>query len=1026
MSVTSATRRQEIRQRQEPRVDAPKTKTADAPTTSPAPEAEATTAPEPRRVNAEARPEERRAIDDASTRLLRDRIESDLEATSLMTEELDDGEENCLEHAVEAARPGQDDVVFMEDRRSAEDGNADGAGHALVRDRETGEVTDPTTGASFATTDEWIEAQGVGADGGPAYIETAAVAAETVQDVLSVPPEERAERIAAYGDPQLNLVANAMYADSTESVSSERRAEIREHVEENLYAGNVAGADLADALLGDSELGELTEAEQQYLVEQAVDGWIDDDELASLNYGVNEFAWMAEDHPELREPVSRALAESAVERRGDFPDEHRARDEAAVLAIGALEALESPEERRALIDDLGADAAGLVTALEPSNGESGGPWRPSGDYRWYQAAALVEAAALGEPTEGSAAVTQAAFEQMDERAYDVNPTLARDMGQALANHWYPDDADLRAQEAERFGGILATDAGLDLLAGEHTPPAARAEMLALFRTNEDLDASMLEDHDGNGWSHPEVMRRLAAPAATDFLELRGDEPQVLSGSHLDNTVGFAMGFPPTVPEGESDAEIADREAAIAAGEHSLYADGEFSEDVEVVTDAIREVGGDDAEVTVLPIFYSTEATGQVQIPLFRVQDEETGEDRFVDNIGRTYDSFDDWRSNNKLPPGYMTYPVDGHLEPGAEDRPRLGSRNTPETVDTFGERAFQFLDTAALVGGTIAGGLLLVGSGGTAAPFVLGGASLYGALRTADRLNDRYQHGQSINPLTDSGARSEWLALGADALGFASAGTTAIASRLARGSSALTPFAASTASALNIGASVADGLAVADAGHTLLTQWDELDGAQRAQLGLSMAFWGAQAAARPSVSGARPGELFDFDAMRGGIIRNGRRANDYVPHPTNFESGALISQNFDPTFQHMFGAGTIGTRSRGINGGHYADDFASALSGQGTVTGRQDVPGFPGIEVVDYRLYTANPDGTINVGTTSSRPQTKTVFDPDVWSSEEIDRLMSDVFGDVTGNGTVTRVVNGVEFIGWVRNGELQSFGINQ
>lgn len=69
-------------------------------------------------------------------RLLRDRIESDLEATSPMTEELDDSEENCLEHAVEAARPGHDDVVFMEDRRSAEDGNADGAGHALLRDRE--------------------------------------------------------------------------------------------------------------------------------------------------------------------------------------------------------------------------------------------------------------------------------------------------------------------------------------------------------------------------------------------------------------------------------------------------------------------------------------------------------------------------------------------------------------------------------------------------------------------------------------------------------------------------------------------------------------------------------------------------------------------------------------------------------------------------------------------------------------------------------------------------------------------------
>ncbi|CAN0526866.1 unnamed protein product, partial [Laminaria digitata] len=119
----------------------------------------------------------------------------------------------------------------------------------------------------------------------------------------------------------------------------------------------------------------------------------------------------------------------------------------------------------------------------------------------------------------------------------------------------------------------------------------------------------------------------------------------------------------------------------------------------------------------------------------------------------------------------------------------------------------------------------------------------------------------------DVGARSEWLNFGANTLGVVGLGATGVASRLASRGSALTPLAASAAGALNVAAAGADALAVGDAGYTLATRWDELSGGERAQLGMSMAFWGVSTAARPAAAGARPVDAFDANAMRGALIR---------------------------------------------------------------------------------------------------------------------------------------------------------------
>lgn len=633
---------------------------------------------------------------------------------------------------------------------------------------------------------------------------------------------------------------------------------------------------VVEALRGGSRLGGLDRPEQDYLVDRMLDRWAAG--RGDGPGGAHRLATNLGDAPELRGVVAERFALRAGEMNRALAsrpadETWRERAQASAIADSAVTALSGPAydepqdlgPLREMVSGLSPQAAGdfaRALATAPNGPAMGGSPMLS---------RTLQALNEGPPSEATSAFVQNAFAAATLTDYgQISGDLPQQLGRALAREWHPDDRAHQDAEAERLTGILNTSRGRQLFAAsESVPLEARVNALARVRMNPDITAETLEATD-DPWTNPAIVRPEAQDVARQYLTTRGDAPRQLAGSDLDNTVGFAMGLPPTVPEGTNPA---DAEAGAARGQFSYYGGGDHAAAVRAVTDQIRAVGGDAPNVTVLPVTYSSGETGPVQLPLFRVTDA-SGTERFVDNTGRRYENFDDWRQNNKLPPGHMTYPEGGHLTVDDNGAVRLGEGNTPETVDSFGEHLEGALDTAALVGGVIAGGILIVGSGGLATPVVVGagavavGAGAWGAYRSGSELVDRSQHGQSINPLEDSQARNLWLNLGASALSVGAFGSAARLAQLGRAGRAIAPLEASAHGYLQASAAIVDTAAIANQGVDLARNWNEMSGGERATALLSMGFWATATVAGARASGSRPGDMFNPVTIRDNVLRS--------------------------------------------------------------------------------------------------------------------------------------------------------------
>ena len=120
-------------------------------------------------------------------------------ATSLLTEDLGDDQDNCLDKAATWAKPGQE-LVFM-------DSTDGGPGHVLILDKASGKAWDvndgpppPATQWPGLTADGWAKAH-------PGFRTAGILEIQQVQDFLKLKPAQRQEFLQVHsGEPQYQIL----------------------------------------------------------------------------------------------------------------------------------------------------------------------------------------------------------------------------------------------------------------------------------------------------------------------------------------------------------------------------------------------------------------------------------------------------------------------------------------------------------------------------------------------------------------------------------------------------------------------------------------------------------------------------------------------------------------------------------------------------------------------------------------------------------------------------------------------------
>ncbi|UTV41925.1 DUF4781 domain-containing protein (plasmid) [Ensifer adhaerens] len=559
----------------------------------------------------------------------------------------------------------------------------------------------------------------------------------------------------------------------------------------------------AKALKGDGNLGDLTTCEQARLVDRVLRKWQGDgassaQDLATQVRGDRDLARLV---------ASRLVARSVELQTGRGRDEKldpelmaaRSYAEAALLALGY------DPERPDFTAEL--DTAGLQELVGSQPLDQASAFAAMLAHQPRALAAAVSAMADAPDGGSREAFILCAFAQSREQTYFEASGLPLDMGRALAN------ALGQPGEGKRLGEILATLEGRKLLVEQlpfpqqgKTAPETRGQLLGLVLQHREITADALHrSPGGDPWASSMVAKPIAQDAADQMLQASGGKSQdiELAGSEtLESRVARALG---------------------------LKNKGDDGKTINRIAASILDQGGADGNVTVLLIQFSSSGSGAVQLPLFRIEGN-NGAVRFVDNQGGRYADFATWKRDNRLPPGNMTYPRDGVLQ-GKDGQAMLESGNTPRTPDSLGEHVEQTLDKAALFGGVMAAGLMVIGSGGTAAPAVAAGAGTWFGWRGAEEMESLRERGlDQWDNLEYRNALLNTVAGGASVLPF---------SRLAYLSqTGKAPEASGVWSGINGSAIMADGAATANTGYTLATDWDDLSPDQRLAMGLGVAFWG--------------------------------------------------------------------------------------------------------------------------------------------------------------------------------------------
>lgn len=213
-------------------------------------------------------------------------------------------------------------------------------------------------------------------------------------------------------------------------------------------------------------------------------------------------------------------------------------------------------------------------------------------------------------------------------------------------------------------------------------------------------------------------------------------------------------------------------------------------------------------------------------PLFRIRKCTVGEASidccmiFVDECGRVYQNWADYKRKNILPEGVLIAPRNGIYNIDSDGNVRL--ENVLSPASTAESKLLNATDTGASILGLAASVAPVASLFTPVGPIVLAASLIAGAGvgawsigRSAYNLVDRSGHEQSIN-VTNREARASWLGVGAGAIGLGASGaTTALAKSSAAGRN-ISKIALGTVNTLNMASILVNGISLTNGAIELI------------------------------------------------------------------------------------------------------------------------------------------------------------------------------------------------------------------
>ena len=408
-----------------------------------------------------------------------------------------------------------------------------------------------------------------------------------------------------------------------------------------------------------------------------------------------------------------------------------------------------------------------------------------------------------------------------------------------------------AERARNLTQLFATDGGRELVFSADVIPDLRTWALREAAENPDWAGADLSD----GWESP-VVGRTFQERAMARLAGRGTEQHEYEGEALRTAIGQAIGLPPD----NADAQTLDD---AFYGENRVI-DGVEKKILQISAgldpsdpDCPDPPEGTVANVSVVPVTLTGDEFGAMNVPVFRVEQPD-GTVMFVDHTGEPYPSFDEWKSDNELPPGLMSYPEGLQLGNAVV---QADSPNDHWTAHVLGA-----LDMVAMGVGIVAGVALVVGTGGTAGlVLAAGGAAVYSGARAGERLHDGAERGHDPLDWRDDQTRANLIDLGSSVLSVAGMAGGMRVAQLAARSQTMGRTGATVVAGLQVAGNSADVLGMGNAAVTAARNWDRMTDAQKAQTLLQIAFQGGMMGASTRASGASLRDGFDLPRLRNQI-----------------------------------------------------------------------------------------------------------------------------------------------------------------